>query len=177
MKKTPSNLFDRLIHTLFGVEILDEYSRQQVNALGNKCFMIFFGGNFLTIILAPALRLINLSLVFHVLWLSQVCLLLITCFYLSHACHKLGLLNIEVLPQDYEAVKAKRLNRSRRNAWVFFAVQVLTAGFWEAGFQLQALLAELMKPEELIRAAFLSLLFDHFTKKQLLKTITVIREN
>lgn len=177
MTKPHSNLFDRLIHTLFGVEVLDEYSRQQVNAIGNTCFMMFFAGSLLTIFLAPILRTIDLTLTFHVLWLSQVLLLLVTTLYMSKACHKLGLLNIEVLAQDYEAVKAQRLKRHRRNAWVFFLLQILTQGLWEAGLQFPHLMTELMRPEELIRAALLSLLFYHFTKKHLLSTIIVLDED
>lgn len=154
MTKPHSNLFDRLIHTLFGVEVLDEYSRQQVNAIGNTCFMMFFAGSLLTIFLAPILRTIDLTLTFHVLWLSQVLLLLVTTLYMSKACHKLGLLNIEVLVQDYEAVKAQRLKRNRCNAWVFFAFQVLTQGFWQAGLQFPQLLARLMSPGVLILGRF-----------------------
>lgn len=177
MTKPRSNLFDRLIHTLFGVEVLDEYSRQQVNAIGNTCFMMFFAGSLLTIFLAPILRTIDLTLTFHVLLLSQVVLLLVTALYMSKTCHKLGLLNIEVLAQDYEAVKAQRLKRHRRNAWVFFLFQILTQGLWEVGLQFPHLMTELMRPEELIRAALLSLLFYHFTKKQLLSTIMVLDED
>lgn len=176
MPKTKKELTNALLKWLYGIEVLDEYRYQQAAQIGNTCFLIYFFGSMLAMLLSVGLMRSKVNWAMDFLLLFHVGLLLVSIFYMTHQSRKLGLLVVEVLPEDYEAEKNRRLKRHRKNMLFYFVSYTLYSSFMDHGFQLPDLLADLIRPAKLINSLILTAILYAVIKHQTLKNIRILTE-
>lgn len=176
MPKTKKELTNALLKWLYGIEVLDEYRYQQVALIGNTCFMIYFFGSMLAMLLSVGLMRSKVDWAMDFLLFFHVGLLLVSIFYLTHQSRKLGLLVVEVLPEEYEAEKSKRLKRLRRNSIFYFIAYLIFDSFIQQGFDLQALMMDMLSPAQIINSFIYVVVIHFILKHQTLKNIRILKE-
>lgn len=176
MPKNKKELTNALLKWVYGIDFLDEYRYQQVALIGNTCFIIYFFGSLASMAVSAGLMRSKLDWAMDFLLFSHLGLFFVTTIYLTQQCRKLGLLVVEVLPEEYEAEKSRRLKRRRRNSLFYFVSYHVVTTFMNHGFVLNDLMAELISPPKIINSLVVTLIVHYIIKHQTLKNIRILTE-
>lgn len=177
MPKNKKELTNALLKWVYGVEFLDEYRYQQVALIGNTCFIIYFFGSLASIILSIGLMNVKIDLAMDFMIFSHLGLFFVTTIYLTQQCRKRELLVVEVLPEDYETEKNKRLKRLRRNSIFYFIGYLIFTAFMRNGFDLENVTRFLLSPGSIITALISTIAVHIVIKNQTLKNIRILTED
>lgn len=176
MPKSKKELTNALLKWVYGIEVLDEYRYQQVALIGNTCFIIYFFGSLASMAVSVGLMRSKLDWAMDFLLFSHLGLFFVTVFYLTQQCRKRELLVVEVLPEEYEAEKSKRLKRLRRNSIFYFVGYLTFNSFMDNGFHIPELLADMIAPENIIHSLLTTLTIYSILRYQTLKNIRILTE-
>lgn len=177
MPKNKKELTNALLKWVYGIEVLDEYRYQQVALIGNTCFIIYFFGSLASMAVSVGLMRSKLDWAMDFLLFSHLGLFVVTTIYLTQQCRKRELLVVEVLPEEYEAEKSKRLKRLRRNSIFYFIAYLIFDSFIQQGFDLQAIIIDMISPAQIINAFIYVVVIHFILKHQTLKNIRILTED
>lgn len=176
MPKSKKELTNALLKWVYGIEVLDEYRYQQVALIGNTCFIIYFFGSLASMAVSVGLMRSKLDWAMDFLLFSHLGLFFVTTIYLTQQCRKRELLVVEVLPEEYEAEKSKRLKRLRRNSIFYFVGYLTFNSFMDNGFHIAELFADMIAPENSIHSLLTTLTIYSILRYQTLKNIRILTE-
>lgn len=176
MPKSKKELTNALLKWVYGIEVLDEYRYQQVALIGNTCFIIYFFGSLASMAVSVGLMRSKLDWAMDFLLFSHLGLFFVTTIYLTQQCRKRELLVVEVLPEEYEVEKSKRLKRLRRNSIFFFIAYLIFTTFMRHGFDVENVTRFLLSPGSIITALVYTIVIHIVIKNQTLKNIRILTE-
>lgn len=120
--------WDTLIKYTYGIDgELDEYRKQRIGELTNRAFIIQQVYLFLSMLCYLVWQFYDAKSAIIAVLSGQLLLVFGTQLYISHKLEQDGITILEVDPEQFEAIKKKRLRRRGLDAIIFFLLTHLTS--------------------------------------------------